>query len=213
MSLNIPSPEVVLEELSPILPSISEALEKGTEIAKSYFEKKKQSIDPYLAAMLTRWHAKIYLEKEHIEVSEDDNYKMEEIANIGLFLKFGNFRIRILKSQNDELPTPGTSKTRQDFYQQSLDFSSPDDEDGKNSDLNIIVIWKANKDYDFQGLRLACPKAGNTTRASVEEHWNKKIPDQIQSIQAQIETTSNLEESEDLLILAKKLNRTKKKHS
>jgi hypothetical protein len=42
--------------------------------------------------------------------------------------------------------------------------------------VNLIVIWDVDYRHSFTGLWLACPKAGATTRESVELYWQEPIP-------------------------------------
>ena len=42
--------------------------------------------------------------------------------------------------------------------------------------LNLIVLWDVTGLWNLERLTLVCPKAGSTTRESVEEHWEIQMP-------------------------------------
>ena len=157
MSSNIPTPEKVLNDLACIIPPIHEAIEAGTQNARDYFPQDVK-IDPYLAAQMARYQAKVYLQKRGHEI-ENLGDLMEDIANNGLILKFKKYNIRILKSQSGTLPTPGHSIARQEYYQQPFDFSSEDDE--KTPEVNLIILWETNESFEIiKDLKLVYQKSG-----------------------------------------------------
>src|SRR5690349_2340888 len=103
----VPEPETVLSDLSGLLGILRSALEYGAGRARDYLG---ISPDPWLAAHITRFHAKTYLQSAGIATAE--------LAFSGLFVSDGRYPVRILKADHEDLPTPGPSEPKQDFYAQ-----------------------------------------------------------------------------------------------
>ncbi len=164
---NVPEPKAVLEDLSRLVPVIYDALESSLHYTREYFSERNQKVDPYLAPGLVRYNAKLYLRATG--QSAEDYFDLGTMANNGLLLTYGRYRIRILKSDDGDLPAPGPSKAKQAFYHQlPLIFSSGKDDDDP---INLVAVWDVTSDYRLREISLVCPKAGNTSRSSVEKHW------------------------------------------
>ncbi|MCL5883777.1 MAG: hypothetical protein M1377_00215 [Deltaproteobacteria bacterium] len=164
----VPEPQAVLEDLSRLVPVIYDALEASLNYTREYFDEHNQGIDPYLAPALVRYNVKLYLRAAG--QTAEDFFDLDTMANNGLLLTNGRYKIRILKSDDGDLPPPGPSKAKQAFYHQlPLVFSSKTEDD--DAPLNLVVVWDVTSDYRLRGLSLVCPKSGNTSRSSVEKHW------------------------------------------
>lgn len=183
--LNIPDPQTVLKELSHLLPIIYSALDYGTFRAQEFFDQqeseKYKMINRYLAPDLVRYYAIQVLEKKGQTITHDeDDLNLEEVPNNGICICYGRYNIRILKSKNGDLPIPGHSKTRQEFYHQlSLNFPSGSGEDERFEKINLLLLWDVSYPYRLGSLSLACPKAGGITKDSVVAHWHCAIPDAL----------------------------------
>lgn len=178
-SLNVPSPEEVQKEIKSVFPIIHTALEQGTLQAREFFEREDttKQIDRYLAPNLVRWWAKKYLQKAGYQISEDQtDYSFQPLANNGLSMKVGRYRLRILKSDDGDAPVPGDSVSRQNFYQQiSIVLTTEDGIEIQDEVTNLLVLWDTDFMYNLNGLSLAYPKCGGNTKASVQLHWHVPI--------------------------------------
>lgn len=178
-SLNVPSPEEVQQNLELILPIIHTALEHGTLKAREFFEHedKDKNVDRYLAPNLVRWWAKKYLHGAGLQVTEEQaEFDLQQLPNNGLCLSFGRYRIRILKSDDGELPVPGNSVRRQNFYHQiSIVYVTEEGALVQEDVTNLIILWDISRPYNLSGLSLAYPKSGKDTKASVQVHWHVPI--------------------------------------
>jgi hypothetical protein len=174
ISPNIPGPEETLAQLAPLIPPLYRSIEASVQEARNFFDDRGEDIDPFLFPCLVRYHAKLLLE----EAGQAADYELDDLANNGLYLRFGGYQIRILKSDNGKLPVPGTSKPKQEFYSQQLefDFMNSGPENSQRSLLNLVVLWEVSGLRNLEKLILVCPKAGSTTRDSVEQHWEIQIP-------------------------------------
>jgi hypothetical protein len=114
----------------------------------------------------------------HIDEKEAgvEGLARKPLANNGLCLRYKSYEIRVLKSDDGDVPVPGPSQKRQDFYQQRFPNWAEAVDEHEHDPLNLLVIWDVTRQYVFRGLSLVCPKDGDITRDSVEKYWEKTIP-------------------------------------
>lgn len=179
LNLNVPSPDEVQKDLELILPIIHTALEHGTLLAREFFERedKDKIVDRYLAPNLVRWWAKQYLQDAGLQVTDEQvEFDLQRLPNNGLCLSFGRYRLRILKSDDGELPVPGHSVKRQNFYHQiSIVYIGEDGAAVQEDVTNLVILWDIDRPYNLSGLSLVYPKSGKDTKASVHVHWQVPI--------------------------------------
>jgi hypothetical protein len=176
-------PNYVMRNLINLFPLVYTALDYGVMNTKDFFGKQENqredmAIDPYLAPNLVRYHAINYLRKVGQDVDYDslgNSYNIEKIPNNGIHINHGQYQIKILKSNNGDLPVPGQSKSRRDYYCQPNLFSGEDDV----SDVRLLLMWNVDHQYCLDVLSLACPKFGGTRRDSVMDHWHCPIPKKL----------------------------------
>jgi hypothetical protein len=205
----IPEPPVVLRDLSHFFPIFNSAFQQGTFKAFEYFDKigvDHKDIDPYLASSLVRYHARDVLRNSGQKIVDVDHLlNFQNVPNIGIYLSSGRYNIRILKSKNGDIPAPGHSTKRQEYYQQiqpqtAFDFY----EEVAGGKLNLLVLWDVIPPYNLSStVVLACPKDGGETRGSVIVHWKCEVPQEIilDSITAQVKVAKEVSnEIEDLPI-------------
>jgi hypothetical protein len=173
--IHIPEPKEVLDDLLEFLPVVCSALDYGVFQAREFFEAEGREIDRFLAPNLMRYHAKQLLLRHGHEAEDDNEMDVENVPNNGMYVTFGRYHIRILKSLRGDLPIPGQSMSRQLFYQQMALFSHVDG--GTQENINLLLLWNVDSYYTLGELSLACPKSGKTSRESVTSHWHCKIPE------------------------------------
>lgn len=185
----IPTPDEVLKELAPIISVIYDALEFGTYQAREYFARNKQPFSSYLASDIARYQI-IQTLKLHSIQAEIEDLTIQSLALNGVLIKFKNFNIRILKAQDGQLPTPGPSKARQDFYNQVLPFTEEDVKEIIAPYFNLVILWRTDQGYNLLGkLKLLLPQGGGTTRDSVHYSWQTTLPDPIEMMTFSSETS------------------------
>ncbi len=172
-STKIPAPDVVLEDTAPAMRLAHEAIEVGILAAKEYFGKLDQEIDPYLAADLVRYHAALHIDRKSSRIK---GLHRQPLANNGLFVHFGSYRIRIRKSDEGEIPDPGPSRTMQAFYQQRLEHWDEVMGEDEPVPVNLLLVWDATRNYVFLSMTLVCPKNGSENRGSAEKYWELTVP-------------------------------------
>lgn len=152
----VPSQAAELSLLRPLLPLIWEALEIGTTNATKHFKDYKGKFSPYLFANLVRWHAGVFLQDKGYVLEE---FEHEDMAADGLCLVYRKRRLRIWKAIEGELPAPGRSSIKKDFYNQKVRNPQliPIDEECP-VDLNLAILWNADSRHRLAALHLACPR-------------------------------------------------------
>ena len=186
----------VLAQLQPIVPLVYRAMEGALQKTREFFEDRNVEVDRSLAPNLVRYFAKEFLVAEGQVVIEEEeadtaDYELQPLPNNGLCLSFGRHEIRILKSDDGELPAPGQSKSRQTFWnwngQQSFNFSYGDEPASTSEEefpnLHLIILWDvAPVKYTLKKLLLGCPTSGDTTKESVSAYFLEEIPHPIEAI-------------------------------
>lgn len=127
-------PDLTVARLSPLAPLLYKALEVGAIDAHGYFDERRQRPDQYLFPCLVRYHAKLVLDGAGHK-AEEFEFDRRNIANNGLELSFGPYRIRILKARQGLLPSPGASKAKRHFYHQLVLL------DQTIESMNLVILW------------------------------------------------------------------------
>lgn len=178
---SIPEPAEVLADLHDLAPLVWGALEAGVDHTRWYFSEfrgPEVSLDPYLAAHLTRNIAGEYLMKRQ----QDVEFEPEPLANSGIIIRATRnacrYEIRVRRALDGRLPT-SQSKTMLDFCRQTL-LPFKEIEPTKAPFLNVIFLWETPKAYTHvSSVILACPEVGAKVRDEVHAHWYAPVPHPI----------------------------------
>ena len=163
-SSHFPSHDIVRADVDPLLPVLRQLLDDAAGKAREYPQENLQRRDLCFMSHLVRLHVK----SELVGLSFD----CRNIPNTGIFFTYGRYPIRVLKADEGELPVPGKSRKRQDFYGQAPSLELFPLETQRQTDgPNLVYLWDVNKGYFVDSLKLICPKAGGGTKGSVETHW------------------------------------------
>jgi hypothetical protein len=158
-----------LAELRETLADLQEALELGDGYGRGYFrEDGSWPYDVTAYNTLLRYHTKRFLRSRSRDVRDDDDYEVQDVANLGIHVHHGRYRIRVRKSADLRVPVPGDSESAQKFYRQEV--LVPDVRDF----MNVLVVWRVGA--AGVELRLAKPKGGDLTRESVDVEWEVSVP-------------------------------------
>jgi hypothetical protein len=188
-----PTFDEVMGDLKPICDVIREAIQDGTRHAQEYSDWEDHPIDSALAPNLVRHRAKAFLVECGQDVTEEPEeeqpaFETEHISNNGLCLDTPKYQVRILKSIKGNIPPPGKSIARNNFYkrlQNVLNFEEFTDGYAEAQPvLGIIVHWTVDDDYTLTKLSLALPLSfhkNDEGRAIVETvfdepFWIKSSP-------------------------------------
>ncbi len=175
--VKIISYENIRHDLEELIIVIHSAFEDTPRIAKQFFEDRNEDVDPFLVNDLIRYYVKQYLLEHDFNVTED--YQLDSLPNNGLSLRYKGYHVRILKADHGDLPIPGHSIIKQQFYAQQLTLDSLlyGDNNLPTGSLrpNVLILWELTNSYDFKQLYLACPMSGNETRKSVSAYFKEAI--------------------------------------
>ncbi len=174
---NIPDPPRAVEDLALLTPVLFQALESGTQHAREYFEQQNLRVNADLYPSLVRFHARRLFD----EYKEMVSYISEELSNNGLMLFFGRYRIRILKSNRGDVPTPGQSRAKQQFYRQSVEqpflpFDAEATVEHNLQPVNLLVIWEVTSSYNLLSLDLVCPHNDELSPDAAQIYWQCPLP-------------------------------------
>lgn len=179
---NLLDPDEALALLSDVTDCVWDALESGLAKAREYFDAEGTDFDPFLAAHLARYHAKLHLEsnQQHAE------YERVDLSNSGLriLVNRGDWRIdlRIRKSDDGRLPVPQSDSMRL-FYHQPVMLGFYPDQPAAYQTICLVALWEAPKSYTHvTAINLSCPSESGNYRGEVKEHWNVSVPYPVTSI-------------------------------
>jgi hypothetical protein len=131
--------------------------------------------------MLTRCWVKEALRARGHKVSE--LALDEDVANVGLHLRVGQYDIRVWKSKEGDLPYPGRSRNKHAFLnhnqvlQAAFDFGDP------WLSANLVILWTArikrdvpDGSYALDRVLLVLPKAAPINySASGDVYWARTL--------------------------------------
>ena len=161
----------IFEPLSTLL---WEALEAGTSQATSFFASNTGRFSPSLFAHLVRWFGGSFLQDKGLFLEE---FEPEEMLSDGLCFVFHSRRYRVWKSKNGELPPPGPSQAKRDFYNQRSAQPRLFVLDGEVSvELNLGALWSVGSSHRLSSLRLVCPRWASFDGLRAAEWWNVELP-------------------------------------
>jgi hypothetical protein len=163
---HIPSPEKTLADLSWLHPELYRAFEHGVYKGKTHFEGESLDWDASAFSTIVRLHAKSYLKTKNLDAVE-----IEQVNLSGLSLRVPKYQIKMWKSEGSDLPVPGASEPKHEFYQQPL---FPNGTEQPNP-LRLAALWNIDRQKNLAAVWLVCPKYGD--EKSAEAHWCVKIPD------------------------------------
>jgi len=165
--MSVPDPGEALVTLHSLWGPLYAAFEQGTQVARGFFESRGKKPAPWVYADIVRWEALTRLQAEGFEAEED--VQLRGLANHGILIRYKGYTLRLMKSLADgELPGPGPSKVKQEFFQQLT--LGPWGEEIRN----LVVLWAPDEHHNLGTLSLACPKDGQGTKA--EAHWLVEVP-------------------------------------
>ena len=150
----------------PLLILLYELIESGVAEAHTFFDSRNAAPDPWLFPHIVRWSI-----CRQLDSLADTNitYERVELPNSGIEVRADGQRLRIFKATPDgELPAPGRSIARQDFYTPNL-FGTDADFFGTPS--NLIVLWEADSAGHLIGIQLVCPMRDGAVSKPGQQMW------------------------------------------
>lgn len=162
----------VVARLRPLFPFLYEALEDAWQSTVEFFAKEQEPFDVFLAPAVFRWRAKNTLRRLQSVIGD---LHIEELANNGLSIVYHEYRIRIWKTVDGQLPESEASFLKDAFLRQrQLVFGFMDI--WAHVTLNLVVLWSVDPDRKLRPLKLICPRKDDTGIAPIQEEWSYQIP-------------------------------------
>lgn len=165
-----PSPvHVALADLDGLLTLLWEALEAGAADAHLYFEGHGEAVNRTLYPGIVRYRALQVLNCAGVEAAE---FELGNIANNGIEITYGSYKLRVLKAEDGDVPRAGTSARKRNFYCQGTLFGVQWE---SAATTNLVLVW------DYSGpaiteLTLACPLAAESKPSGVQLAWSTPVP-------------------------------------
>lgn len=156
---DVPPFQEALTDLSPFFSIFYDAFEAADAHVKDFLEQLKAPFDPWIHAHLVRHYVKLDLHQHDVDAQD---FKPENLAMSGLHFRIGRWVLRMRKSVQGEMPSPGRSKTLDAYYRQRMlpgDFQIMH---------NLLLLWHATSVGDFKGLSLVFPLAPQVMKWKVE---------------------------------------------
>ena len=183
------------ERLNGVLDAVWIALEHGLLKTREYFDQEGTEIDPWLAANITRYHARIYLEAHQLNA----DYERIDLLNCGLRVlavrEQYRFDLWIRKADDGELPVPKSDSMQAFYYQPLLPgvfTANAPSVMPVSETIGLVALWETPPSYShITSSSLVCPSQGGDSKADIQEHWNIPVPHPITTTHTAEPTTSD----------------------
>jgi hypothetical protein len=181
------SAEEALEILSKVHPEVYRGLDHGCSKSRIFFQATgNETLDRSLQSMLVRYYAKIHLQATF------PNVRFDNLSLCGLSLLLDDLKnssrnytvqLKIWKSHENQLPPPGSSHQKVQFYTQpQLPFPTLGEEGGSVEVLRLAILWNQDANGILYPLRLVAPREFDETTGVIEVWWSIQIPDPTSSV-------------------------------
>lgn len=143
------------DRLSPIMPFVLHHLQRGIDIAKSFFAMQGTERDAALASYIVRWHFRHALAQQAkaLEIAG-----IEELGLSGISFLYPPYHLRVWKADEIHLGGLATSPTKQAFFAQQITFRELDD---ANDVSNLVILWDVDSRWNLATLRIGPPQVRN----------------------------------------------------
>lgn len=197
----LPDPELTRDSLMDVTTVLWTALEHGLTKTREYFDQEGTQIDPWLAANITRYHARLYLEAQQA----GGNYQRVDLLNCGLRLEVVRdgqaFDLWVRKSDDGDLPVPQSDSMKSFYHQPVMLGFYPDGTQVATPTIALVVLWDAPRAYThITQFQLVCPAQGGETKADVQEHWGIPVPHPVTTFIPEVTEPATEEPATDLPI-------------
>lgn len=143
-TLDASNAEEVLAFVKPIMLGLDRSFEHGISVSDSFFAPLgPEAYDAYLAAMISRRFALLEMRK-----NLPSGWRLKRLRNSGMELTSYPVQARVLMSQDGQVPHPGHSASRKDFYSQAGQMALPMSSGYSEIQVptNLIIHWSVTAD-------------------------------------------------------------------
>lgn len=180
-------PDDIVTELIEPLSNTFSGLIHGSLQAREHFEKYEMDINRPLAADITRFHARQFLQ---VNAQPQPEYLLHNVGNNGIRIRAGVATIKVVKGRDNDPPCPNHTFKDKRFYSQPVPYQPVLIEDifkpfeshewaafaNASDKLNLILCWEADAAHRITQLSLMCPRKIWAYRQSAEVFWRRSVP-------------------------------------
>ena len=185
-----PDEQQARRELAPLVSALHRILPRvATERVIPYFEAAGLAVDDTLATHMTRFETRRALGQEGIDAYYDEDSYVEDEPPPPVDLKqlnlsgiegtYGGWPFKILRSRNGEVPPPGGSHRRRQFYCQIQRLRLPGFDEAPRparNRPNVVILWDHDTEYRRFQISIAVPEHTNGAYGRVDCYFNVVVP-------------------------------------
>ena len=189
MITEIPPRKQAYSELLPLTTVLYEVFpEVASGFVIPYFTNRGRSIDQSLVTDMLRYEVKCRLKEQGIDVYQDDEDSSDRVLpevdlnwlpNNGIEGMFQGWCFKLLRSRNDEVPSPCGSDRRKLFYAQQLPLGGRGSQNALQNRPNLVILWNFDASYRQVHIRIAVPKEAAGDFGAVKCYYNFSVPDPV----------------------------------
>lgn len=143
----------VRQTMAPIFPFLTRTLQRGSQIATTFFAMRGAPVDSALASYIVRWYFLLALRREAQGLGVEH---IEELGLSGISFVYRGYHLRVWKADETNVPGLATSSTKQAFFDQQMTFSWMN---APQIALNLAVLWDVDAHWHICSLQIGPPHA------------------------------------------------------
>lgn len=174
----------VIKKFADILGSIDAALRDALPKALNIFKLLDGKVDLAVHAPNTRYIVKQFLAKRRTSAQDEDDvsFNLQRVSNCGLCIQTEFGTVRVLKATNDGLPKAmSDARIRFSSSNQLVFQFGPDETPERTSSLNLFVMWTMDREYQYTGIEIACPRRTDKD-GNIDCFWIAKWQGDLQKL-------------------------------
>lgn len=182
-----------------MMPGLFAAVEFGAQSGESFFDELGSPREPHLFVMLLRYFARRHLDQSCVRI---EDLSREAQSNNGVSLRYGNYRLRLLKARKGGMPNPGHSQARLSEYRQTQ-FSESFGQWGDPrlyGPVTLLALWNFDPKKRLVSLSLALPQAGLLGPLSYTDAWIVDVPHPSATIEVAPEAGVSTDDDLDISV-------------
>lgn len=174
--MHMATPSDSLHRLQPVLPLLFDGLQYGLDKATQEHNRDdlRRRTDPLYFSYGARRHASEYLMQQGLLVTDVDGEK-SALQMSGLQVQHNGSLLWIFRAK-DEVPVPGHSTRKRNFYAQQDNLLGWD---------NLLLLWNDNDGVLADPMYLVRPTGGDHRRRNLTTDWSVPITREIGSMRVE----------------------------
>ena len=145
----------VSESLTPLFPFLTRTLQRGCDIATTFFAVQGAPVDSALASYIVRWYFLLALRRRIPALGVEH---VEDLGLSGISFVAPPYHLRIWKADEAHVAGLATSSTKQAFFAQQMTF---DWVRASSIALNLAVLWDVDAQWRLRSLCVGPPEVAH----------------------------------------------------